>query len=175
MSSIVGQAGVCLTPIMQYISVEHQRAIGERFKIASIIVFAFSVFIGVFALIGRLIGPLERLPGNERLDSIIPAVVIVLAMGVIILRRVWWSALVMGMATRKGAPATLNRLLQMTIVCAGLSGMIAIVGFMSYLLTGNYRYSLILYLVSLLLLFYTAFPRRGEWERAVAAAANTRA
>jgi hypothetical protein len=42
-------------------------------------------------------------------------------------------------------------------------------------LTGNYRYSLILCLVSLLLLFYTSFPRRGEWDRAVAAAANSRA
>jgi hypothetical protein len=48
-------------------------------------------------------------------------------------------------------------------------------GFMFYMLTGNYRYSLILYLVSLLLLLYTAFPRRGEWDRAVVAAANARA
>lgn len=164
---------------MQYISVEHQRAIGERFKVASIIVFAFCVSVGVFALIGLLIEPSELLPGSERLDSIVPAVVIVLTMGVIILRRVWMSMLVMGMATRTGVATTLNRLLQMTIVCAALSEMVAIVGFMLYLLTGdshNYRYSLLLCLISLILLFYTAFPRRGEWERAVAAAAaNARA
>jgi hypothetical protein len=161
---------------MQYISVEHQRAIGERYKVASIIVFAFCVSVVVFALIGLLIEPPETLPGSERLSSIIPAIVIVLAMGVIVLRRVWMSALVMGMATRTGVSATLNRLLQMTIVCAALSEMVAIVGFMFYLLTGNYRYSLILCLVSLTLLLYTAFPRRGEWERAVvAAAANARA
>ncbi len=161
---------------MQYISVEHQRAIGERLKVASIIVFAFCVSVGVFAIIGRLIEPPETLPGSERLNTIIPAVVIVLAMGVIVLRRVWMSALVMGMATRTGVNATLNRLLQMTIVCAALSEIVVIVGFMFYLLTGNYRYSLILCLVSLTLLFYTAYPRRGEWERAVAsAAANARA
>jgi hypothetical protein len=160
---------------MQYISVEHQQAIGERFKVASIIVFAFCVSVGVFALIGRLIEPPETLPHGERLNSIIPPVVIVLAMGVIVLRRVWMSAVVMRVAARNGAPATLNRLLQMTIVCAALSEIVAVVGFMFYLLTGNYRYSLILYLVSLLLLLYTAFPRRGEWDRAVVAAANARA
>jgi hypothetical protein len=161
---------------MQYISVEHQKAISERFKFASIIVFAFCISVGVFALIGLLIKPPETLPGSERLISIIPAVVIVLTMGVIILRRVWMSALVMGKARRAGVPATLSRLLQMSVVCAALSEIVAVVGLMFYLLTGNYRYSLILCVVSLTLLFYTAFPRRGEWERAVAvAAANSRA
>src|SRR2546428_12838344 len=110
---------------MQYISVEHQRAIGERFKVASIIVFAFCVPVGVFALIGRLTEPPETLLRSERLNSVIPAVVIVLAMGAIVLRRVWMSALVMGMATRTGVPATLSRLLQMTVVCAALSEMVA--------------------------------------------------
>lgn len=160
---------------MQYISVEHQRAIDERFKTASIIVFAFCVSVGVFALIGRFITPPEVIPGSERISSVIPTAVIVLAMSVIILRRVWMSALVMRMATRAGVPTTLSRLLQMTVVCAALSEIVAIVGLMSFLLTGNYRYTLILCLASLLLLLYTAFPRRGEWTRAVVAAANARA
>jgi hypothetical protein len=169
-----GQPKVWPNPIMQYISVEHQRAIGERFKVALLVVLAFCVSVGVFALIGRLIDPPETLPNSERLNSIIPAVVIVMAMGVIVLRRVWMSAMVMRVATRAGVSDTLNRLLQMTIVCATLSEIVAVVGFMFYMLTGNYRYSLMLCLVSLLLLFYTAFPRRGEWERAVAAAANAK-
>jgi hypothetical protein len=160
---------------MQYISVEHQRAIGERFKVASMVVLAFCVSVGVFALIGSLIDPPETLPYSERLNSIIPAVVIVMAMGVIVLRRVWMSAMVMRVAMRTGVSATLNRLVQMTVVCAALSELVAIVGFMFYMLTGNYKYSLMLFLVSLLLLFYTAFPRRGEWERAVAAAAKAQA
>ena len=160
---------------MQYISVEHQRAIGERFKVASMVVLAFCVSVGVFALIGSLIEPLETLTYSERLNSIIPAVVIVMAMGVIVLRRVWISAMVMRVSARTGVSATLNRLLQMTFVCAAFSELVAIVGFMFYMLTGNYKYSLMLFLVSLLLLFYTAFPRRGEWERAVAAAAKAQA
>ncbi len=160
---------------MRYISVEHQRAIGERLKLASIIVFALSISVGVFALIGRLIEPRETLLDSERPYYAAQVAVIVLAMCVIILRRVWMSVMVMGMATRAGVAATLNRLLLMSVICATLSEMVAVVGFTFYLLTGKYRYSLILLLVSLILLFYTAFPRRGEWERAVAAAANSRA
>ena len=159
---------------MEYISVEHQKAISERFKAALIIVFAFCTSVGAFALVGLSLGAREAQPGSERLHSIIPTVAIVLAMCVIILRRVWMSALVMKMATRAGVQATLNRLMQMTVVCGALSEIIAIVGFMFYLSTGNYRYSLVLCLVSLMLLLYTAFPRRGEWDRAVAAAANAR-
>jgi hypothetical protein len=158
---------------MQYISAEHQRAISERYKVASIIVFAFCVTVVVFMVIGRFIEPPEIVPGSERLNSIVPAVVLVLALGVIVIRRVWMAVLVMGVAARAGVSAVLNRLSQMTIVCAALSEMVAIVGLMFYMLTGNYRYSVILNLVSLMLLFYTAFPRRGEWERAVIAATNT--
>jgi hypothetical protein len=160
---------------MQYISVEHQRAIDERVKTASIIVFAFCVSIGVFALIGRFITPPEVAMESDRFNTLIPPIVIFLSMGVIVLRRVWMSIFVMRVASRIGAPATLNRLTQMTVVCAALSEMVAIIGLMSYLLTGNYRYSLILCLISLLLLLYTAFPRRGEWIRAITDAANVRA
>jgi uncharacterized membrane protein len=160
---------------MQYISAEHQRAINERLKTASISVFAFCVSVGAFALMGRVISPPEIAPGSEGFITAIPTIVIVLAMGVIVLRRIWMSVFIMRMAAQAGVPTTLNRLMQMTIACAALSEVIAIVGLMSYLLTGNYRYSLILCLVSLLMLLYTAFPRRGEWIRAVAAAdANSR-
>jgi hypothetical protein len=85
------------------------------------------------------------------------------------------SAMVLGVAARTGVNAVLNRLVQMTVVCAALSELVAVVGLLFYMLTANFRYGLILNLVSLMLLLYTAFPRRGEWERAVAAAANARA
>jgi len=160
---------------MQYISVEHQKAISERYKVASIIVIAFCVTVVAIISITRFIEPPEIVPGSERLTSIGPVVVIIMAMAAIILRRVWMSAMVLRVAVRTGVNAVLNRLVQMTVICAALSEMVAVVGLMFYILTANYRYGLILNLVSLMLLFYTAFPRRGEWERAVVAAANARA
>jgi len=159
---------------MQYLTAEHQRAISERYKVASIIVFAFCVTVVAFVIIARFIQPPEIVPGSERLQRIVPAVVIVLAMAAVVLRRVWMSVVVLGVAARSGVDAVLNRLTQMTLVCSALSESVAIVGLMFYMLTGIYRYSLILNLVSLMLLFYTAFPRRGEWDRAVAAASKAR-
>jgi len=160
---------------MQYISVEHQKAISERYKVASIIVIAFCVTVVAIIIIARFIEPPEIVPGSERLTAIVPVVVIIMAMAAIILRRVWMSAMVLRVAVRAGVNEVLNRLMQMTVICAALSEMVAVVGLMFYILTANYRYGLILNLVSLMLLFYTAFPRRGEWERAVVAAANARA
>lgn len=160
---------------MQYISAEHQRAISERYKFASIIVFAFCITVVAFIIIARFIEPPEIVPGSERLHRIVPPVVIVLAMTAVVMRRVWMSAMVLGVAARAGVNVVLQRLVLMTLVCAALSELVGVVGLFFYMLTANFRYGLILNLVSLMLLFYTAFPRRGEWERAVATAAKARA
>lgn len=157
---------------MQYISVEHQRATDGHYKIALIVVLAFCVSVILFAIAGRFAEP-EVAPGSERLRRVFPAIVIILAFSVIVLRRVWMSILVMRVAARTGVNAVLNRLTQMTIVCAALSEMVAILGFLFYMLTEDYRYFLTLCLVSLMLLFYTAFPRRGEWDAAVTFAAES--
>ncbi len=160
---------------MQYISVEHQRAISGRYKTAAIIVFAHCLTVLVFIVVARFIQPAEVVPGSERLMTYAPTVVIVLTLAVIVFRRVWLSQVIFGSAMRLGVNAVLNRLMQMTVICSAISELVAIFGFVFYLLTGGYQYSLVLSAVSLLLLLYTAFPRRGEWERAVAASAKTEA
>jgi len=160
---------------MQYISVEHQRAISGRYKTAAIIVFAHCMTVLIFIVVARFIQPAEVVPGSERLMTYAPMAVIVLTLAVIVFRRVWLSQVIFGSAMKIGVNAVLNRLMQMTVVCAAISELVAIFGFVFYLLTGGYQYSLVLSVVSLLLLLYTAFPRRGEWERAVAASANPKA
>lgn len=160
---------------MQYISAEHQKAIGQRYRTASILVFAYCASVFIFMLVARLVRPQEIVPGSERLREIVPAVVIVLAFAVIVLRRVWMSRVIFGSAMRRGVDAVLSGLLQMTIICAAISELVAIFGLVFCLLTGDFQYTLILGGVSLMLLLYTAFPRRGEWERAVIAGANAHA
>jgi hypothetical protein len=157
---------------MQYISVEHQKAIGQRYRTAAMLVFAHCATVIMLIVVARFIVPPEVAPGGERLTRIIQTVVIVLALGVIVFRRVWMARVIMGSALRLGVGAALNRLVQMTVICAAISEVVAIVGFVFYLLRGDYQYALILSAVSLMLLFYTAFPRRGEWERAVAGSAD---
>ncbi len=160
---------------MQYISVEHQRAISGRYKTAVIIVFAHCVTVLIFIAVARFVQPAEVVPGSERLMTYAPMAVIVLTLAVIVFRRVWLSQVIFGSAMRMGVNAVLNRLMQMTVICSAISELVAIFGFAFYLLTGGYQYSLVLSVVSLLLLFYTAFPRRGEWDRAVVASANPKA
>src|SRR5215471_18176482 len=113
---------------MQYISVEHQRAISERYKIASIIVLAFCASVVMFIVVGRFIPPPGIVPGTERLIPIIQVVVIVLAFFIIVFRRVWMSALVMAGAPRSGVNTVLKRLMVMSIICAVLSEFVAIIG-----------------------------------------------
>src|SRR5262245_63058963 len=149
---------------MQYISVEHQKAISERYKVASIIVIAFCVMVVAIIIIARFIKPPEIVPGSERLTAIVPVVVIIMAMAAIILRRVWMSAMVLRVAVRAGVNEVLNRLMQMTVICAALSEMVAVVGLMFYILTANYRYGLILNLVSLMLLFYRSEEHTSELQ-----------
>jgi hypothetical protein len=157
---------------MEYISIEHQKSISQRYRIAAILVLAHAVTVILFIVIARFIQPQEIVPGSERLIQMVPAVVIALTLGVVVFRRVWLSRVVFGSAARLGVNAVLNKLMQMTIICAALSELIAILGFLFYLLLGDYQYSLILSVASLLLIFYTAFPRRGEWERAAIASAD---
>lgn len=158
---------------MEYISVKHQKALAERYRLACILAFAFGVSVGVFILIGRLLPPGEPQPGSEKWQPPVYAGVIVLGLMIVILRRVLMSRQVVGQATMAGVGAVLNKLVSVTIISLVAAEMVAIVGLVLYQLSADYQYSWRLGVVSLMLIAYS-FPRRGEWERAVIAAAKAR-
>lgn len=153
---------------MEYLPAEQQQKIVKTYKTATLLVFAFAVSVLVYMLIARFIAPGESPPGSERWAKLIYSAVLVLGLGVVTLRRVLMSRAVMAQAARRGAQAVLNKLLTVTVIAAAVAEVVAILGLVFYLLTGEYEYSWRLGVISLLLLAYS-FPRRGEWERAVAA------
>ena len=53
------------------------------------------------------------------------------------------------------------------IIIGAIAEAVGISGLIFYRLTGDYQYSWRLGVVAILLILYS-FPRRGEWERAVA-------
>lgn len=159
---------------MQYISVEHQKTLGQRYKTAAIIVVAFCLSVLVYMLVARYVTPNEMLPGSETWQQPVYSAVIVLGVVVVALRRIMLSKMMIGTATQRGVAAVLRHLFTMTIVICALAEIAAIGGLLLYLLTGDYQYSWRLGVVSIFLLIYT-FPRRGEWERAVAESANLKA
>lgn len=156
---------------MQYLSVEHQKLLGQRYKTAAIIVFAFCASVLIYMLVAKFITPKEIMPGSETWQQPVYSAVIVLGVVVVALRRIMLSKMMIGTATQRGVAAVLQHLLTMTIIICALAEIAAIGGLAFYLLTGDPQYSWRLGVVSIFLLLYT-FPRRGEWERAVAESAN---
>ncbi len=158
---------------MDYLSVENQKALDQRYKTGVILVFVFCVTVLIYLLIARFINPGEPLPSAETWKRPVFAGVIVLGLIVVILRRVLMSQIVMRQATLRGVEAVLSKLLTTTIICLVVAEVVAILGLFFYFFTGDYQYSWRLGVVSILLILYS-FPRRGEWKRAVITSAKER-
>lgn len=160
---------------MDYISVEHQKALAQRYRLACIVVTAFMVSVLVYLLMARIVTPENPIPGSETWAQPIYSGIIVLGLLVVVCRRLLLSQMVMRpAASRGGVIAVLANLFTMTIVVAVAAELAALVGLVFYFLTGDYQYSWRLGVVSLFLLAYS-FPRRGEWERAVVASTKAQA
>lgn len=159
---------------MDYISSDSRKTLDRTFRTASIIVFGFCLSILVILLVGRLVTPGEPIPGSEKWGRTIYSAVIVIGLSVVALRRFFLSPFFLGTAMRSGPAQVPARLQAMAIVLCAIAESVAILGLLFYLLTGDYQYSWRLGVVSLLLTVYS-LPRRGEWERAVAAAEKSAA
>jgi hypothetical protein len=156
---------------MQYVSVEHQKAIAPRYRVATMIVASFAATVLLFLLIARVVTPDSFVPGSEQWQKMIYAGVLILGLWIVVLRRLMMSQAMMNRAATRGVGGVLQRLMTVTILIAAAAELVAILGFTFYMLTGDYQYSWRLGVVSLCLLAY-AFPRRGEWERIVTTSAE---
>jgi len=155
---------------MEYISSENQKALDHRYQVTMLIVMAFGIGVMICLLVAKFIKPGET-PGSEKWMQPVYSAAIVIGLSVVVIRRIVLSKLVIGPAATRGLSAVLNTLQAMTIICGALAEAVAIAGLTLYLLTADYQYSWRLGLVSLFLLVYS-FPRRGEWDRAVAESAK---
>ena len=70
-------------------------------------------------------------------------------------------------AGRRGVSSLLNQLYLASLIGAVIGDVVGILGVVASLMMGNKEYSWRLGIAALLLIAYS-FPRRGEWERAVA-------
>jgi hypothetical protein len=149
-----------------YISVENQKAIAERYKIGVMLALVFGASVLAYMLIARFISPEASLPGSESLVKPILIGVILLGLAVVSIRRIFMSQSLLAKVAQGGVEAVLGRLLTTTIICLAIAEIIGLMGLVFYFLTGYYDYSWRLGVVSLLLILYS-FPRRGEWERTI--------
>lgn len=158
---------------MNYISAEDQRILNQRYRTTAILVMAFGISVMIYMLIAKFIPPRESPPGSETWAQPIYSGAIVLGLVVVALRRILMSGMFLKSAIQRSAAAVLKNLQAMTILCCALAEAAGIGGLVFYLLSGDYQYSWRLGVVSLFLIVYS-FPRRGEWERAVAESSKVR-
>lgn len=137
---------------MEYISVEQQKALAGRYRLACILTLAFGVTVGIFMLVGRVLTPSGApLPGSEKWQRTVYSGVIVLGLMIVLLRRVLMSRSMMNQAATRGVHSVLNKLQAVTITSLAAAEIVAILGLVLYLLSGDYQYSWRLGVVSLLL------------------------
>lgn len=156
---------------MDYISAEDQKALNQRYRTTVIIVMAIGISVLIYMLVAKFIPPKDSPPGSETWMQPIYSGAIVLGLAVVALRRILLSRMFLKPAIERGVPAVLGSLQTLTILCCALAEVAGLGGLIFYLLTGDYQYSWRLGVVSLFLIMYS-FPRRGEWERAVAESAK---
>ena len=149
-----------------YISVENQKLLDERYRMGVFLALIFGASAIAFIMVARFIAPATSVPGSEKWVQPIFVAVIVIGLAVVSIRRILMSQAMMLKLATGGANAIIDRLSKTTIICLALAELVGILGLVFYLLTGYFDYSWRLGVISLLLILYS-FPRRGEWGRII--------
>lgn len=153
---------------MQYISVENQKAADQTYRLSVIIVLAFCFTPVLLMVLGRFIHARAAYydPATlELIKKLAYGSALLLGLLVVVLRR-FGMAWITGKRQRS-VSSVLSNLRLLTLVSAVLGELVALVGFVAFSLTSDYEYCWRLGVVSLLLVLYS-FPRRWDWDRAIA-------
>ncbi len=153
-----------------YISSANQTAMRARYRLTALIVAALGVSTVLYVVIGWAFAPALPRANYEWLASshyIILGLVALAAVAVVFLRRFFLAPARLLKAGLQSVNTLLGQLYLSALVGAVLGDVVGILGVVASLVTGNREYSWRLGIAALLLIAYS-FPRRGEWERAVA-------
>ncbi|HEX4951721.1 MAG TPA: hypothetical protein VFZ34_33995 [Blastocatellia bacterium] len=155
---------------MIYISSTNQKALGARYRLTALITAALGISTVLYVIIGWAFAPALPRGDYEWLTNshyVIVGLVAVAALAVVVLRRFFLSPTRLQKAGQQGIGALLSQLYLCSLTGAVLGDVVGILGVVASLVTGNREYSWRLGLAALLLIAYS-FPRRGEWQHAVA-------
>lgn len=155
---------------MNYISSANQIILSTRYRLTRLIVVALGISTILYVLIGWAFAPAMLRGDYQWLTNslyIIVSIVFVAALVTVFLRRFLLAPSRLLNAGRKGIGSLLNQLYLASLIGAVIGDVVGILGVVASLMTGNKEYSWRLGLAALLLIAYS-FPRRSEWERAVA-------
>lgn len=155
---------------MNYISSANQPLLSARYRLTALIVIALGISTVLYVLIGWAFAPSMPRANYEWLSNshyILVGIVFVASLVTVFLRRFLLTPTRLRSAGRQSIGALLSQLYMAALIGAVIGDVVGILGVVASLMTGNREYSWRLGIAALLLIAYS-FPRRGEWERAVA-------
>ncbi len=152
---------------MSYLSTANQKSLDARYRLAVIIVGALGLSTLLYILIGWAFASAMPRGGYGWLNSINLAVLVIVAvLALLLLRRLFLAPKRLQIKARSGINAVLGSLYLASLSGAVLGDVVGIFGVVGSL-TGIREYSWRLGLAALMMIAYS-FPRRGEWQNAVA-------
>jgi uncharacterized membrane protein (DUF485 family) len=157
--------------MQQQQTTENNREILEkRYRTAAVVVIAQIVM--TLALLG-VAWFLITFSSNEVSDNALTALwmfVLLVAIGTFVLRRMLFSwERLKNLTLLKGVPALLNSLQTNTILLSSLGEIVAILGFLIAVLSGN-KIEMLRAGAVALIIFLMNFPRKSAWKKILAAA-----
>ncbi len=155
---------------MNYISSANQSILSARYRLTAFIVVALGISTLLYVLIGWAFAPAMPRTDYEWLMNshyIIVGIVLVAALVTVLLRRFLLAPVRLRKAGRRNIGSLLSQLYMAALIGAVIGDVVGILGVVASLVTGNKEYSWRLGIAALLLIAYS-FPRRSEWERAIA-------
>ena len=151
---------------MEYVAATHQDELERRWKLAVLTLAFFAITPILLVIVGRLLikesfdGDLAR---YYQITRWLYGGTITIGLCVIALRRlgtIWVRR------ANVGAARKLYHLQGLTVATAALGEIIGILGFVAFLITGDFQFCWRLGVVSLVIILW-CFPRRAEWARAM--------
>ena len=155
---------------MKQLSEQQQAELESRYRL-NLLIFASQIAVTIVLTAVAWFAAGETNSQEPRaLTNVLWIVLLVIAVGAFLLRRVMLSpAVLRDTATLKGAVGVIKNLQFKTILFSALAESIAVIGFVISLLNGD-KYDMLRAAAVALIVFFISFPRKKGWETIAAAA-----
>ena len=155
---------------MEYVATAHQAKLDQTYRVTAFIVAFFAVTPLLLMIVGKLFIK-ETFDGDlatyQKIAKLLYGGTIALGLLVVGLRRFGFSFVSRRQAGATAASA-LRKLQGLTLVNAAIGELIAMLGFIAFVITRDYQFCWRLGVVSWAIILYS-FPRRAQWARALSA------
>lgn len=147
-----------------------QNEVARRHRAAVLVVvavFIINLILVALALTGALEGALRF---NPTTANVLRIAIVFLGVGAVVFRRTRFSAMrLRDVGALRGTSGLLDTLQLTTIYVALAGGLVALLGFVISLMTGDGKDMIYISIIAIAVLLY-AYPRRAAWQLVVAAA-----